>query len=70
MATVAVMLDDKQAEAIRVHMKVARTIWMLSERRPLNRTEREMLMSAIEYVEGVIDPDVDYEGEAEAGKDT
>jgi hypothetical protein len=71
MVTLTVHLDDEQAEAIRSHMRILRSLWMLSERRRLNFQERGMLMEAIEYIEGVIDPDVCYddEDEAEAGKD-
>jgi hypothetical protein len=55
---VAAQITDDQAAEITTQMNMLRTIWMLSGRRKLNATERGMMMAAIEYVEGIIDPDV------------
>lgn len=60
---VSVQLTDAEAAMLTAHMNKLRTVWMLAGARKLQARERRILMEAIEAVESVLDPPVDYEGQ-------
>lgn len=66
--TAAVHLDEAEVAALDTHAKILRSIWMMSVHRKLSAAERRMLMQAIEAIEAITDPPVDYEPETPAEK--
>jgi RNA polymerase-interacting CarD/CdnL/TRCF family regulator len=47
-------MNSDEVETLERHAAILRSIWMMSERRPLNTDERRMLMGAIEAIDAVV----------------
>jgi RNA polymerase-interacting CarD/CdnL/TRCF family regulator len=47
-------MNSDEVETLERHAAILRSIWMMSEHRPLNVDERRMLMEAIEAIDTVV----------------